>query len=413
MRTHRFSVPLTSALALLCGTLLLIGTRAAAQTVLYSFDGPHGAAPYAGLVFDSSGNLFGTTTDGGATKKGVVFELIPQGGGAWIEEVRHNFGKSSGDGTVPYGGLVLDVSGNLYGTTYGGGAYGGGTLFQVTPSIGPNWPETILHNFGNGTDGAKPHAGLIFDAVGNLYGTTSAGGANGAGTVFELTPIGGGAWSETILYNFIGGTNGSDPLAGLIFDSSGILYGTTAGGGSYGGGTAFQLIPTGGTWRLKTLHSFGGFFDGAGPNGGLVMDTAGNLYGTTVNGGGYINPEHLAGGTAFQLSPGQGAAWNETLIYEFCNHPVCTDINPYDGLLIDSSGNLYGTTYGRGGLGTVFQLTPALTPPWTDTGLGYFNFNGNAGRAYAGLIFDASGNLYGTTAAGGDHNFGTVFEITH
>jgi hypothetical protein len=166
-------------------------------------------------------------------------------------------------------------------------------------------------------------------------------------------------------------------------------------------------------YRLKILHDFGGFFDGANPHGGLILDAAGNLYGTTANGGGYNNPEHMAGGAAFQLTPGGGAAWNETLIYEFCNHPICTDINPYDGLLIDSAGNLYGTTYGRGGFGTVFPLTPAPSPPWTETVLGTFTFNTNAGKAYAGLIFDATGNLYGTTSAGGTSNFGTVFEIAH
>jgi uncharacterized repeat protein (TIGR03803 family) len=403
---------LNFALAVLGSALLLVGIRATAQTVLSSMGGAAGTTPYAGVVFDSSGNLFGTTTTGGAHQSGVVFELIPQGGGVWSEVTHHNFGSSPTDGTVPYGGLILDSSGNLYGTTFTGGTFGGGTVFELTPSGGPNWVETILYNFGNGTDGAHPLAGLVFDSAGNLYGTTVGGGVIGAGTVFELTPVGGGVWSETILNSFNGGTGGSGPQAGVILDSSGDVFGTTAGGGSYGGGTAYELIKSQG-YRLKILHNFGGFFDGANPYGGLISDAAGNLYGTTVNGGGYNNPEHMQGGTVFELSPGGGEAWNEVLIYEFCNHPICTDINPYDTLLMDSSGNLYGTTYGRGGFGSVFQLTPAPTPPWTETVLSGLNFNGNAGRAHSGLVFDATGNLYGTSSAGGAHNFGSVFEVTH
>ncbi|HWY20148.1 MAG TPA: choice-of-anchor tandem repeat GloVer-containing protein [Candidatus Acidoferrum sp.] len=408
MHTRRFSVPHLSAYAILGATLLLMSTHAAGQTTLFSFDGPDGSTPYAGLVFDSSGNLFGTASTGGAVKMGVLYELVPQGGGGWTEEVHHYFGKVSGDGTTPYGTLLIDASNNLYGTTYSGGAYGGGTVFEVTPGAGPNWPETILYNFGNGTDGANPHGALIFDALGNLYGTTSTGGANGAGTVFELTPIGGGAWSEAILYSFIGGTGGSDPNGSVIFDSSGNIYGTTVSGGSYGGGAAFELIKSEG-YRFKILHNFGGFSDGANPHGGLVLDAFGNLYGTTTNGGGHNNPVHFGGGIVFELSPGGGEAWNETVLYEFCNHSICTDINPYDTPLMDASGNLYGTNFGRSGYSTVWELTPTATPPWTETLLVTFSYN----RAYAGLIFDASGNLYGTTSTGGGNGFGIVFEITH
>jgi uncharacterized repeat protein (TIGR03803 family) len=390
----------------------------AAQTVLYNMGGPAGSVPYAGVVFDSSGDLDGTATAGGDFNDGTVFQLIPAGGGTWIEETRHMFGSNANDGKAPYGGLIFDASGNVYGTTSSGGLNGGGTVFMVTPTSGENWPETILWNFGaTATDGTVPKCSLIFDASGNLWGTTSAGGASSAGTVFRLSP-GASGWTETFLYSFVGGTDGSAPDAGVILDASGNVYGTTYSGGGYGGGTAFELIASQG-WRKKILHSFGGFMDGGNPYGGLLMDGSGNLYGTTVNGGGVANDEHLGAGAAYELSPGEGPAWNETLIYEFCNHPVCTDINPYSALIMDSSGNLYGTDYGRGGFSDIFELTPNSTPPWTETILGTLSFyrsdsNDVAGRAYAGLTFDSSGNLYGTSSAGGQTlDLGTVYEVTH
>jgi uncharacterized repeat protein (TIGR03803 family) len=410
MCSRKFSLRLALAVAGLFVSLFV--TTSPAQNLLYSFDGQHGASPRGLLVFDSAGNLFGTTFGGGSTNKGVVFELSPSGGGNWTETVRHNFGVGA-DGATSYSGLVIDSAGNLYGTTTAGGTFGMGTVFKVSPSIGPNWPETVIWNFGGTGDGATPYDTLIFDSAGNLYGTTFAGGANGAGTVFKLTPDGSGGWNETILYSFIGGTDGSAPYAGIIFDSNGDIFGTTTAAGTFGGGTAFELIPTGSGLRHKILHQFGGFGDGANPYGGLVLDGAGNLFGTTVNGGGYNNAVRFGAGTAFELSPNGPVAWVEALIHLFCDSSSCTDVNPYDALIMDSSGNLFGTTEGgQHKLGTIFQLSPESSGPWPETVLGGFAYNPpDPNRPFSGLIFDSAGNLYGMSSAGGTLNFGTIYEV--
>ena len=273
----------------------------------------------------------------------------------------HSFGNGT-DGQNPYAGLVLDGAGNLYGTTVNGGIHDGGTAFEMTPREGGGWTETVLRSFGGGTDGSAPYAGLIFDAAGNFYGTTSSGGIHGLGTVFEMTPRDGGGWTETVLHSFGNAAtqDGSTPGAGLIFDTAGNLYGTTYDGGIHGHGTVFEMAPReGGGWTETVLHSFGNVAtqDGSAPDAGLIFDTAGNIYGTTELGGIY------GLGTAFELSPRQGAGWTETVLHSFGNG---TDgQNPYAALIFDAAGNLYGTTYQGGihpcngsGCGTVFEITP-------------------------------------------------------
>ncbi|MGA2369618.1 MAG: choice-of-anchor tandem repeat GloVer-containing protein [Candidatus Korobacteraceae bacterium] len=260
---------------------------------------PDGEYPYAGLIFDAAGNLYGTTQSGGNVGGncgtygcGTVFELTPTGGGSWTEQVLHAFNGT--DGSTPFAGLIFDAAGNLYGTTEDGGAYGEGTVFELTLIAGGGWTEQVLYSFGNGTgDGTAPIAGLIFDAAGSLYGTTVSGGTytcfggDECGTVFELTPTAGGGWTEQVLHNFTGAYNdGAYPYGDLIFDTAGNHYGTTSEGGNAGAGTAFELTPTeGGSWTQQVLHSFGIGTDGARPNAGLVFDAAGNLYGTTYFGG--------------------------------------------------------------------------------------------------------------------------------
>jgi uncharacterized repeat protein (TIGR03803 family) len=252
MRGKRLSIRLKAALAIFAATLFVTSTGAAAQErVLHSFgSGPDdGSTPVAGLIFDAAGNLYSTTSGGGTYGPGTVFELTPAG----TETVLYSFG-AFGDGVSPYAGLIFDAAGNLYGTTYGGGAYqcslgaGCGTVFELSPNGTGGWTETVLHSFGNGTDGAIPSAGLIFDAAGNLYGTTAYGGDyggyNGDGTVFELSPNGSGGWTETVLHNFhYNGTDGVSPYAGLIFDAAGNLYGTTREGGTSSYGTVFEITP--------------------------------------------------------------------------------------------------------------------------------------------------------------------------
>ncbi len=283
--------------------------------MLHSFGkGTDGFYPYAGLVFDPSCNLYGTTQPGGAYNYGTAFGVDAQGGGGWTEKVLHSF--NNPNAATPRAGLTVDSSGNLYGTTRSSGAYGVGTVFELTPKAGGGWKEKVLHNFNgsNGKDGASPVAGLISDSSGNLYGTTSGGGAYVYGTVFELTPKAGGGWTEKVLHSFGGKGDGISPYAGLIFDSSGNLYGTTSSGGSDGYGAVFELTPEAdGGWTEKLLHSFivNGKNDGYSPVSSLVFDSSGNLYGTTQSGGTYYV------GTVFELTPKAGGGCTEKIVHNF------------------------------------------------------------------------------------------------
>jgi uncharacterized repeat protein (TIGR03803 family) len=434
MQSRKFSRGLTVVLAMFAMATLTTGTRAAAQTekVLYNFsydvqpNSRDGMQPLASLIFDAAGNLYSTTAFGGVASAscpagnwnagcGTVFELMPQAGGGWTEKVLHIFnGNGKGiDGTEPLGGLILDSSGNLYGTTSTGGTgsctYGCGVVFELTPTSEGYWGEKILHTFtNNGKDGQHPLGNLIFDAAGNLYGTTSAGGPYGGGTVFESASKTG---ASRILHNFGNGKDGINPQADLIFDASGNLYGTTANGGPYGGGTVFELTPKTGGWGEKILHNFNNNGkDGYGPYAGLIFDAAGNLYSTTAYGGTY------GYGTVFELTPKSGG-WAETILYSIASGSP----GPLTGVIFDAAGNLYGTTDDGGTTngGIVFELTPAGGGTWTATIL--HNLMGGAMDGcyvHGGLVFDASGNLYGTTALCGAYYYsvflgdGTVFEIT-
>ena len=333
---------------------------ASTYTVLYSFTGSptDGANPEAGVIRDTAGNLYGTTYYGGASSNckqgcGTVFKVTASG----TETVLHNFtGYQTGDGASPYGGLILDKAGNLYGTTYYGGAssncgdVGCGAVFKLTPS----GTETVLYSFaGYFTDGAFPAAGLVRDKTGNLYGTTNSGGssvecANGCGVVFMLTPAG----TETLLEVFGVTSAGQYPDASLIRDTAGNLYGTTAGGGSSncpsGCGTVFKLPRGGGI--TEVLYSLAGGSFGFMPAAPLLRDAIGNVYGTTEQGG-----ASGSFGTVFKLTP-SGA---ETVLHSFAGAPT-DGANPLSGLIEDSAGNFYGTTYsgGASGFGTVYKLHP-------------------------------------------------------
>ena len=407
------------------------------ELVLHNFvnggtDPVDGLQPHAGLLVDYSGNLFGTTVFGGTLNNGgTVFELSPVSGGGWTEKVLHSFDGNAGggDGYYPYGGLISDGKGNLFGTTSSGGAnlyYG--AVFELSSTTDGEWTEKILYSFGSSaTDGSSPTGTLVLDAKGNLYGTTQTGGANagangvGYGTVFELSPSANGSWTEEILYNFgATSTDGITPVSGLIFDSIGNLYGTTKLGGEYTdrssyGGTVFELSPhTGGSWAEKVLYDFDPLQtqgDGSIPMAGLVRDSKGNLYGTTQNGG------NEDAGTVFELSPATGGTWTEKSFYLYTSSS--SGYGPEAGVTIDSQGNLYGTTY-EGGLyarptvtgGTVFELIPQTDGAWTEKILHNFPATATDGNSlYGGVIFDSEGNLYGTTYLGGSYGVGTVFEI--
>jgi uncharacterized repeat protein (TIGR03803 family) len=415
--------------------LLLTAARPAqaqTETVLYKFTGQsdgHGPISNGNLVFDSKGNLYGTTSVGGNCPScGTVFKLIPSNG-SWENIVLYSF-TGFVDGDAPGSGLVFDSAGNLYGTTANGGVSGQGTVFKVSPNPGGRWTETVLYSFeGNGfRDGQTPSAPVILDKTDNIYGTTSIGGADNRGIVFELTQSG-GVWSETILHSFSSsGNDGQHPNASLVMDNLGNLYGTTEGGGAYGLGTVFEMSESNGIWTESVIYSFQyGLgkhkYDGVGPYAALTLDQAGNLYGTTVNGGrGTGCPAGC--GTVFELSPSR-KSWAEKVLHSFKGGKE-GDF-PYAGVTLDAAGNLYGTTsFGGGGpcqlngnifgCGTVFILKKS-GKTWTKE---VFRFNGDNGALpQAGIILDNKGNLYGTTLDGGNGacsgnlpGCGLVFEVT-
>ena len=397
---------LVAALSVVLGTLAATAPLSAASSeqVLYAFQGgkSDGGAPLAGVIFDSSGNLYGTTYAGGTYNGGIVFELTPNNG-QWTEKVLHTFQPKYGD--RPTAGLIMDSAGNLYGTTYYGGAYGYGTVFELTPNNG-EWTFKLLHAFiNNGKDGLSPVAGLVFDASGNLYGTTALGGSSNLGTLFKLT-LNNGKWIYKVLHSFSGKDDVNQPQAALIFDTAGNLYGTTYG-------TVFELIPSGGKWTEKVLHHFKhNGYDGYASVASLIFDTSGNLYGTTGLGGTDSSCDDFVGcGTVFELTPNNGK-WTEKLLHSF--HGKGDGALPRAGLIFDAAGNLYGTTGGGGysndGYGVVFELTPN-DGKWTETVLYTFSGRDDGSTPAAGLIFDKAGNLYGTTEDGGGGS-GTVFEVT-
>lgn len=408
MRSDR---PLIAWVVALLVTVLLRVPPVAAAThhqVLYAFPTANdGAIPWAGLVADAAGILYGTTSAGGTYGYGTVFRLTPGAHSTWSETVLHSFNSDGADGSQPEGGLILDEAGNLYGTTTFGGSYYQGTVFELSPGKNDTWVESVLHSF-NGTDGGRPAGCLIFDAAGNLYGTTT-GTPPSRGSVFKLTSGSDGKWTETVLHSFTGGKDGGIPFGGLIFDAAGNLYGTTSVGGAYlYFGSVFKLTPgPHGKWRETVLHAFSSKNgDGAYPYDSLALDAAGNLYGTAYAGG--QMPCFGGCGIVFKLAPETHGQWTETILYSFTGGADGGE--PYAGLTFDQGGNLYGTTNFGGeqqvcssGCGVVFKLTPVKKGKWSETVL--HAFSGNDGEVPDGnLIFDADGNLYGTTLNGGDFN---------
>ncbi len=299
-------------------------------SVLHPFtDRPDGAVPYAGVIRDQGGNLYGTTFEGGAGGAfgaGTVFTLDSAGN----ERVMYSFTGGS-DGGAPAGGVIMDANGNLYGTT-GGGGVGNGVVFKLD-RLGNLTP---IHTFQNGTDGRGPYGNLIWDPAGNLYGTTTEGGLYGQGTVYELSPQQDGTWTESFLYSFTGGADGGYPIAAVIRDEDGNLYGTTLYGGASGNGVVFRIDAQG---NESVLYTFTGGTDGEFPAADLVRDQHGNLYGTTESGG------DQGFGVVFKLD----TTGRETVLYAFTGQ---ADGGSPNGLLRDQNGNLYGTTQSGGDLGS-------------------------------------------------------------
>jgi uncharacterized repeat protein (TIGR03803 family) len=399
---------------------LLVTSSWASEKVLHNFGSSHtdGQSPVAGVVFDSAGNMYGTTMAGGSKNMGTVFETSPTGSGGWTTALLYSFGQSGSDGQNPEAGLIFDASGNLYGTTYAGGSAGGGTVFELSPNGSGGWTEKVLHNFGiSQSDGQNAQACLVFDSAGNLYGTTVNGGTQSEGTVFELLPNGSGGYTEKVLHNFFLTTNdGENPEAGLVFDSAGNLYGTTFSGGSAGHGTVFELVSNGtGGFTEKVLHNFfvnGDDDDGSNPQAGVIFDTAGNIYGTTKGGG----SEFFGAGAVYELTPSGLGTYSERVLHTFAISGS-DGKNPLGSLILDSSGNLWGTA-DKGGTadgGIVFKMTPNGSGGWTESIVHSFQVEGDSSdgaNPQAGLVADSAGNLYGTTNKGGTQSDGAVFEVT-
>jgi len=462
MTLRKRSRPIIRILAL-CGALLALTPSASAswkEQVLYSFQGiPDGSVPVGSVVFDKAGNLYGATTDGGSSscqsivQCGTVYQLTPpvQKGDTWIETVLYIFkGNASNDGATPAGGLVIDSAGNLYGTTAYGGTgncvllgtkMGCGAVFELSPPMqkGGAWTETVLYSFPSSTQGYLPRGDLVFDSAGNLYGATQFGGGKGnscdsfyqyCGEVFKLSPPKqkGGAWAEKVLHSFAGGKDGAEPNGGLVLDSTGAVYGTTyfggneaacpGGVGGTGCGTVFKLIPPtrkGATWTEELLHLFN-IQDGVAPAAGVIFDGSGNVYGTTYGG-----PQDRYG-LVFQLEKPyrNSRLWKESVLYAF------GDGNdggyPAAGLVFDARGDLFGATTAGGGArryGVIFQLAPPSRKggTWADEPLYAFMGSPDGAHADSNLVFDKRGNLYGTTQWGGvgttcQGGCGTVFEVS-
>jgi uncharacterized repeat protein (TIGR03803 family) len=353
------------------------------ETVLHNFlSPPKGAQPYAGVIPDSAGNLYGTTLVGGAAGAGVVFKVSAGG----HQTVLYSF-TGGADGRLPYGGLIRDSAGNLYGTTYEGGTAGDGVVFKLDTA----GRETVLYSFTGGADGGHPFAGVIQDSAGNLYGTASQGGTAGAGVVYKLDTSG----KETVLYNFCtlpGCVDGFLPQAGVIRDSAGNLYGTTLLGGTSFAGVVFKVNTSG---QETVLYSFTGKADGGEPGAGVIRDSAGNTYGTTSGGG--------KAGVVFKVN----AAGQEEVLYSFTGG--ADGGHPLAGVIRDSAGNLYGTASGggAGGVGAVYKLDT------TGNETVLYSFTGGVDGAIpsAGVIRDSAGDLYGTAETGGTANEGVVYKL--
>jgi len=407
----------------LCSTILcLVIVRMASaqreQALPFNFD--DGSQPQGGLISDSNGNLYGTTYYGGSgpctnnqgqvVGCGTIFEISPPvpPSTQWTETVLHSF---NGDGVFPVGNLVMDPAGNLFAVTLQGGI-GTGSVNELSPPSQPGgvWTETTICSFGQNCLGEYPQAGLVMDQTGNLYGT-ALGNEFRAGLVYELTPTQNGAWQQTVLYNFSGGSTGSTPECELVLGSNGDLYGTTTAAGANNVGVAFELSPppSGETWTETVLHNFGQTTsDGSEPVAGLTFGPKGVPLGTTTHGG------QFGGGTVFGLQPPPvpGGAWGYKVLYNF--GAASTDgTTPYSTLLF-YNGSVYGTTSigGTSGAGTVFQMQQ-LSPGTLSETETYSFTGGRDGAVPMSGVTLKDYALYGTTTGGGFQNNGTAFRISH
>jgi uncharacterized repeat protein (TIGR03803 family) len=402
-----------AAIAALTATGTLAAPGAGTEKVLYTFTGEYGNYPTGNIVRDTAGNLYGTTAFGG-DGLGIVFELSPDGKGGWTYNVIYNF-TGGADGAFPESGVIIDSRGNLYGTAVGGGegCSNCGTVFELSPQNGGAWSITKTYSFTGEVDGSDPQAGVALDAAGNVYGATDTSyEGSGYGSIYELTPSGNG-WQETTVYR---ANSDLVSLNNLTLDRKGNVYGTTIYGGTNGMGYVFKFHPGNGGWKETVLHNFGDGDPGGNIHGSVVLDKAGNVYGTTAP---YNGTQWT--GAVFELTrPSQGKLptqpdWPVTILYQFTGG---TDGGlPYD-LTFDKKGDIYGpaATGGASGNGTIYELTPPANnrqTVWTESTVYNFIGGNNGCGPGPGIIFDRpeSMRIYGAAASCGANGNGVIFDV--
>lgn len=413
MASRRLACSVRGVLAVFALAVSASGARAATD-VVYSFEGDEdGEYPSTELVVDAAGNLYGTSVQGGEVGGGTVFQLTPSQGG-WVHTVLYSF-TGGADGGQPYGGVTLDGQGNLYGTAVIGGTGGTcveegcGVVYKLTKS-GDNWTQSVVYNFTGGDDGYGPGSPVTIGGDGSLYGMTPTGGAYGLGVIFQLKPDQGGDWLFRVIHAYTGGEDGGAGSAGrMLLDESGALYGVATVGGEHGKGTAFRLRRTqGGAWRFKTIYAFKGQPDAGFPYGGLARDGAGNLYGTTY----YDGANNL--GSVYQLAQSSLGKWRERVLYSFKGG--ADGSNSISNLVLDGAGNLYGTTSEGGApgcsCGTIFKLARGNDGKWTESVVHRFEGTPDGAYPYAGMVRGEDGSLYGATVHGGEDDEGSVYQFT-
>ena len=408
MGSKRFSHFTTGLLVIFVALALVVTASASTTKVIFTFaGGADGEYADTDLVVDSAGAIYGTTVRGGLHGGGTVFQLAPSATG-WHHTVLYNF-TGGADGGEPYKGVTLDSQGNLYGTTVTGGGGvcegGCGLAFKLTRS-GSNWFHSVIHTFSGRNDGSGPGSGLTIDRLGNLYGMTPTGGAFGVGVIYRLRPHPDGTWGLRVLHPFTGGADGGGGSAGRLLLHGGYLFGVATTGGAHGKGVAFRLSHTpDGKWHYLTLYPFKGQPDAGFPYGGLTFDKSGNLYGTTY----YDGANNL--GCVYELSPNSNGTWIEKVLYSFKGGQDGS--RSIANVVFDAAGNLYGTTSeGGAGFGTIFKLAPGANGTWTETVAYRFQGSPDGAFAYNPMVVDSAGNIYGATVHGGPSDDGTIYKFT-